>query len=418
MADRYNKYSENNLLFLEEDSKKEAEVSDKLLGEALSNKERTKYDASQEQSYRRTYRSFVDSDKAVEDYIEASEKNKDKAQYQKLFGKKDPAFSKTNIKRTASNIATDLRSGIIWFIMFFASLFALYSVFSVYNSLDDESVVEFAGSGYKKPYDGNLARGDFKFLNKKVDSEAKSKLFELFKLKNPEPVSQEASTRVASSLSGLNITNSSQSLIEGVQVQSDSLAVSDKGMGRDENYAKQVARESYEKEVKDIKSLLEASQDSSTVLALNKTEEPRQTLVSNVEPEQIKPEARKINEKIEIIAKPESAEAPKQAPRQSMFDKKVWQVQVYSASSMGEARKKWLDLQKITPELFLDQKSHILEANVEGKMYYRLRIGYVHSDDGGKGYFETKSQAVNFCNLLRDEGVDCYPTLTDFKVLN
>ncbi len=420
MSDRYNKYSENNLLFLEEDSKKEDKISEKLLDEALSNEDRANYDASQEQSYRRTYRSFVDSDKAVEDYINDTEKAEDKIQYQKLFGEKEPIFSKKNIKSTAVNIATDVKSGVIWFAMFFASLFALYSVFSVYNSLDDDSVVEFAGSGYKKPYDGNLARGDFKFLSQKVDSEAKSKLFELFRLKNPEPVSQESSTRVASSLNSLNITNSSKNLIEDVEVQSDNLAVSDKGTGRDESYARQVARESYEQEVKDIKSLLEASQGASTILSLdsNANNAPKQTMVANVEPGQIKPEARKINEKIEIIARPESTEAPQQAPKQSMFDKKVWQVQVYSASSIGEARKKWLDLQKVTPELFLDQKSHILEANVEGKMYYRLRIGYVHSDDGGKGYFETKSQAVNFCNLLRDEGVDCYPTLTDFKVLN
>ncbi len=399
-----NKYIDNNLLLLEEDIAKTHEISNraKKINQDIQKEARAS-------SYY-TYRKFLDSDRVVENYLEDVQKEREKTQYNKLFKPKPSIFSKEGIK----NIALDIRSGSVWFVMFFVSLVALYLIFDSYNK-EDNTFVEITGSEYKTGYEGNLARGDFKFLDPKVNSDQKDKLFKLFGMKNKNQINTEQKEKIASNLGSLKITNSSKPLIEDLEVEPNRIVASNVGSGKDqESYKEQVKREGTEKEVQSIRDLVAANTSAEQVLNIQE-EQPMQVMVGNTEEETLAPTTKKLPSNTTPTTG--GSVTVEQQKTQSMFERKVWQVQVYSAQSVSDAKRQWVNMQKVNPELFLDQRLHILEAYVDGKKYYRLRIGFVNSEDENKGYFATKSQAVSFCGLLRDEGIDCYPTLTEFTEL-
>ncbi len=92
-----------------------------------------------------------------------------------------------------------------------------------------------------------------------------------------------------------------------------------------------------------------------------------------------------------------------------------WQVQVYSATDLKQTQQKWRDL-RTEYNLFDNIEGHPVAASINGKVYYRLRVGPRKVDQFNPvkkvGYFANRDEAAKFCVNLKKNGIDCFVTLT------
>lgn len=76
-------------------------------------------------------------------------------------------------------------------------------------------------------------------------------------------------------------------------------------------------------------------------------------------------------------------------------------VQIAAASSTAAATAEWTRMSKAWPDLFLGAERFVLEADVNGKTVYRLRVGT----------FASKADAAAFCTAFKAKGGNCYPAV-------
>ncbi len=76
-------------------------------------------------------------------------------------------------------------------------------------------------------------------------------------------------------------------------------------------------------------------------------------------------------------------------------------VQIAATSSEATANSEWTKLLKAFPELLTGGEKSIQQADVSGKIFYRLRVGS----------FASKADAATFCAAFKAKGGNCYPAL-------
>jgi D-alanyl-D-alanine carboxypeptidase len=74
-----------------------------------------------------------------------------------------------------------------------------------------------------------------------------------------------------------------------------------------------------------------------------------------------------------------------------------WAVQIASSTSQKEALSALVRTGKDVPQIVSDANAFIEEFSNKGTMYYRARFG-----------FNSKNQAVNACNALKKQKIDCF----------
>ncbi len=119
-----------------------------------------------------------------------------------------------------------------------------------------------------------------------------------------------------------------------------------------------------------------------------------------------------------VTAKTKST--PAKASSIASVNNGYWQVQIYSATDLKQTQQKWRDL-RTEYKLFDNIEGHPVAASVKGKVYYRLRVGPRKVDQLNPskkvGYFSNKKEAVKFCVNLKENGIDCFVTLTNQEQL-
>ncbi len=79
---------------------------------------------------------------------------------------------------------------------------------------------------------------------------------------------------------------------------------------------------------------------------------------------------------------------------------KPWNVQITSTSSENAANKEWSSLISKYPDLLKGLNHNISKTELNGKIYYRLRITNL----------ETMARATEICNKLKENKVSCFVT--------
>ncbi|MBR1545061.1 MAG: SPOR domain-containing protein [Alphaproteobacteria bacterium] len=78
----------------------------------------------------------------------------------------------------------------------------------------------------------------------------------------------------------------------------------------------------------------------------------------------------------------------------------TWNVQIVSTSSESAANKEWTSLVSKYPDLLKGLNHNISKTELNGKIYYRLRITNL----------ETMARANEICNKLKENKVSCFVT--------
>jgi septal ring-binding cell division protein DamX len=76
-------------------------------------------------------------------------------------------------------------------------------------------------------------------------------------------------------------------------------------------------------------------------------------------------------------------------------------VQIAATSSEATANSEWTKMLKAYPDLLKGGEKSIQQADVDGKTFYRLRVGS----------FASKADAIAFCVAFKAKGGNCLPAL-------
>lgn len=90
--------------------------------------------------------------------------------------------------------------------------------------------------------------------------------------------------------------------------------------------------------------------------------------------------------------------APKKTPQRAKSG--VWNVQLISTSSEASANKEWTNLSKKYPSILKNLNHSVSRTEVNGKIYYRLRITNLDSS----------ATATDICNKLKANKLSCFVT--------